>query len=87
MSNPMAFPSEQHECADGSWNQTYDPGMSLRDWFAGQFLVGRGSLVADPDEVFTDANGNDLMTASGIAASCYQMADAMLAERSKGDTQ
>lgn len=29
-----AFPSEQGECADATWNQTYHPGMSLRDWFA-----------------------------------------------------
>ena len=30
-----AFPTEQHECQDNTWNQTYEQGMSLRDWFAG----------------------------------------------------
>ena len=30
-----AFPTEQHECSDNTWNQTYEPGMTLRDWFAG----------------------------------------------------
>jgi len=29
-----AFPSEQHETQDGSWNQTFESGMSLRDYFA-----------------------------------------------------
>jgi hypothetical protein len=27
-----AFPSEQGHCPDGTWNQTFDPGMSLRDY-------------------------------------------------------
>lgn len=33
-----AFPGEQGHIPDGTWNQTFDPGMSLRDWFAGQAL-------------------------------------------------
>ena len=35
-----AFPSEQHETLDGTWNQTFGSGMTLRDWFAGQALAG-----------------------------------------------
>jgi len=31
-----AFPSEQGHIPDGTWNQTYSQGMTLRDWFAGQ---------------------------------------------------
>ena len=27
-------------CADLTWNSTFDRGMSLRDWFAGQALIG-----------------------------------------------
>lgn len=30
-----AFPTEQGFKPNGEWNQTYEPGMSLRDWFAG----------------------------------------------------
>ena len=30
-----AFPSEQGH-TNGTWNQTYDPGMTLEDWYAGQ---------------------------------------------------
>jgi hypothetical protein len=39
MSDPIdyggrAFPTEQGHIPEGTWNQTYDPGMSLRDYFA-----------------------------------------------------
>ena len=34
------FPSEQGHIPDGTWNQTYNPGLSLRDYFAGQALAG-----------------------------------------------
>lgn len=47
-------------------------GMSLRDWFAGQALSG---YLADPG-----CHGPDQ-----AAAICYQYADAMIAERSKGN--
>lgn len=29
-----AFPAEQHETQDGNWNQTFDPGMTMHDYFA-----------------------------------------------------
>ena len=29
-----AFPCEQHETSDGTWNQTHERGMTLRDYFA-----------------------------------------------------
>lgn len=49
-------------------------GMTLRDYFAGQALAGmmfnRDALDYNP---------------AGISACCYQLADAMLAERSKND--
>ena len=65
-----AFPSEQGEDQHGKWNQTYDPGMSLRDWFAGQALPGLIGLDSDADD-------------KGIAHDAYLYADAMLAERAK----
>lgn len=43
-------------------------GMSLRDWFAGQFIAGNISSTRFFDE---------------LAAEAYGMADAMLAERAK----
>ncbi len=47
------------------------PGMTLRDWFAGQVLIGY--VMADPLRNNPDK----------IAAYAYQNADAMLREREK----
>ena len=44
-------------------------GMTMRDWFAGQFL---STYVAD-----------GIPKAEKIAMACYEMADAMIAERAK----
>lgn len=44
--------------------------MSLRDWFAGQALASRGLYGANVRE-------------KEVAAECYAIADAMLAEREK----
>ncbi len=51
------------------------PGMSLRDWFAGQVLCG---WVSDQTVV-----ANNKREAAAIAQSVYLVADAMLAERAK----
>jgi hypothetical protein len=53
----------------------HSPGMSLRDWFAGQMLAG---WAADPDASLSWEDDD-------VAARCYEVADAMLAERDKGD--
>lgn len=62
MKNLFAFPSE---IADG---------MTLRDWFAGQALIGITSALAQ------GIRPNDI---KHLAADCYGIADAMLAERNK----
>lgn len=53
----------------------FGPGMSLRDWFAGQAIAG---LCADPSnhKLFADKDE--------AAVSAYAIADVMLAERAKG---
>jgi hypothetical protein len=62
-----AFPS----VGEGFGNPSYSaPGMTLRDWFAGQVLAG---LCADPDM------GSN--TADAIAGSAYSLADEMLKAR------
>jgi hypothetical protein len=45
------------------------PGMTLRDWFAGQALM--------------QTHSESTFDIDAIAAECYRMADAMIAERSK----
>ncbi len=66
-----AFPQEH-------WGnqQILMPGLSIRDWFAGQALKG---LLADPNT----GNGPDIgeVLARRFAAAGYFYADAMLKER------
>lgn len=66
-----AFPWREE---DGAGGYCQHVGMSLRDWFAGQVLSGLHANPAINREAFDDE----------VAAACYKMADAMLAERLKG---
>ena len=66
-----AFPSEQTTSPSGHWNNTYRPGMTLRDYFAGQALVGMADYYIAEAE------------AEMYARRAYLLADAMLAEREK----
>ena len=52
------------------------PGMTLRDWFAGQALNGVVYMSKDDSDALEDR-------AAYIAEACYQIADAMLAERAR----
>jgi hypothetical protein len=62
-----AFP--QPATSEGYATNTL-PGMTLRDWFAGQALAG---MIAQGDAIRT--------TYSSSAAEAYRYADAMLRER------
>ena len=62
-------------------------GMTLRDWFAGQFLAG-AAVGNDP---LDRKDGESLEAArarywGGVAAVAYSAADAMIAARKGGDT-
>lgn len=65
MTNEPAFPVQ--DCAAYQY-----PGMTLRDWFAGQALVG----------LLAHASGEDPHKSPAMA---FTLADAMLAEREKTD--
>ena len=63
-----AFP---HVAADG--HHDYRPGMSLRDWFAGQVVASAASIYG-----FNDAGALEL------SRHAYRVADAMIRERNRG---
>ena len=73
MDNPQAFPL-------ATTAETIDtPGMTLRDWFAGQALASTMRLVTS----YESAPGEGM--AQTFARRAYEMADAMLAAREKSD--
>lgn len=72
--NPPAFPSV---CLGDPDHPASIPGMTLRDWFAGQALSGMLASVAD-DKAFR-------LAFTHAAPAAYRIADAMLAARSKGE--
>lgn len=76
MDNPQAYPCLDSSCGELSMR---DPGMTLRDYFAGQALAGIvAAVMGTRDTNTTPDNFN-----AAIALGAYQLADAMLAERSK----
>jgi hypothetical protein len=69
------YPSAQPHCPDGSWNQTYEPGVTLRDHFAGQampaIISGWIESIPAPGETWDGM----------IARLAYEVADAMIRAR------
>ena len=70
--NPPAFPMTGEGCHDARYSQ---PGMTLRDWFAGQALAECISLAV---EWPTALGGSPMPLAARLA---YEAADEMLAAR------
>lgn len=75
-----AFPRRQHNSIIDRYGNRPTvhghgghPGMTLRDWFAGQALLG----------FLQDELGND---PEWVAKCCYNQADAMIAERNKDES-
>ena len=69
-----AFPAHAHEVSPGKWSDT-TPGMTLRDWLAGQAMAG---MLANVALCYTGMQRE-------VASDSYKQADAMLAEREKDD--
>lgn len=76
--NPPAFPLRSEH---GGWFRG-DPGMTLRDWFAGQalqgMLAGQWNVEVNATEPQTLANNTN-----ALVGNAYALADAMLNERTK----
>lgn len=85
-----AFPSirAMERARDGSMTITEkEPGMSLRDWFAGQALAGFLATMANPkavDAVYDEAAQMGRSFNQQLATDAYARADAMLAARKAG---
>lgn len=80
-------------CFEGGKNSGESPyfheGMSLRDWFAGQFLAGATATETAPLDVRDAADQHDVDCAlrehwSHCARAAYIAADAMIAARKVG---
>lgn len=76
-----AFPGFQP--SEGSSFVYADGGMTLRDWFAGQALSGICSDERNMSAMTRVAEAEGLDLTQYVSSSAYEMADAMLAERSK----
>lgn len=80
---PVIPPQDEHGIGSASGYPYPDSGMSLRDYFAGQMLVGFGAAFANmvADDGATVYEMPD--SAAGMAVIAYTFADAMIAERAK----
>lgn len=72
-----AFPSEQGTTPEGTWNQTYSPGMTLRQWYAGMALP---SVIM---RCSGDTRREGESTEEMFARIAFANADAMLAQEAR----
>jgi hypothetical protein len=73
--NPSAFPAPNSVSPNGDI-QFGEYGMTLRDYFAGQAIVGMlGNITCAKERL--EMKGN----AEGISSQAYEIADAMLFQR------
>lgn len=90
-----AFPVPSYVNVDGETFESKPQGMTLRDWFAGQALAGwgqyhgsvRASRAADLFEGAESHPYDDLGGQQLWAQWAYQVAEAMLAERAKRQSE
>ena len=66
------FSGQQDMCPDGDWNQTWDPGMSLLEHYAGLAMQG---MLTNPGY---NEDGYAAMTKKA-----FKLAEAMVAEAEK----
>lgn len=81
-----AFPTMTYElpgeCPSGTIAPCTDqPGMTLRDWFAGQALQKLAVRLLRPGETSSSVTRDVQLL--GLTGDCYAIADAMIAAREK----
>lgn len=80
-----AFPVSIPGCGDNGWQ-----GISVRDYFAGQAMVGIcGNFSSEPhvaSELIRSAKEHGVPASIRLAAICYDYADAMLTVRANKKT-
>jgi len=82
--NPPAFPLVTAEYTlHGQQYRDWNAGMTLRDYFAGQALIG--SYIGGTGATVMEIATQDVAVAhKARAIHAYEVADAMLAQREKG---
>ncbi|RYG88630.1 MAG: hypothetical protein EON59_03785 [Alphaproteobacteria bacterium] len=81
--NPSAFPVNDANLG-GPGAYAAEPGMSLRDWFAGQALAGMTANAEIARVIQAVARRHGVDEAEAMAMSCYGHADAMIEARKNG---
>lgn len=76
MNNPPAFPIQHQVNANGDVVQWSETGMTLRDYFAAKVMQG---------DIASTGEHSGPINILLLAKWSYEVADAMLAERSKGE--
>jgi len=83
-----AFPGEQGHIPEGTWNQTWEPGMTIRQWYKGmamQGLCANGGVLdrlAAAGQGDYPSNKSQALEAAenGLVTMAARFADAQLAE-------
>lgn len=83
--NPTAFPVAEVRTHDGFGIREGSPGMTLRDWFAGQAMVAMFAVNRDYLERVSQDKYFPITAAS--ARDAYAFADAMLSARNQEQSQ
>ena len=79
-----AFPISLDQMRDEAKGHGAMTGMTLRDYFAGQVLASHGGFADDgPLSWITRLFYGRDVTNEKIAEDCYELADAMIAERNR----
>lgn len=62
------------------------PGMTLRDWFAGQAMQWViDAYVNNTEELFDFGNRSDMTPSQYVATVAYELADDMIAEKRRSE--